>query len=117
MAESFLKSSRSFDEVISAMAQKTIQVRAVRGFVLAGNIIEPGKVVEVTLVQARELVAAHQAERINLNDPANKAASEALTTRGAPALVNQPTESQAAEQQKSHPVDPIPRRTPKPKAE
>lgn len=87
MAAGFLKASRSFDEVISNMSQKTVYVRAVRGFVLSGRAepVQPGEVVEVPLILARELVGARQAERFDPNDPANKPASQTLVTRSEPA--------------------------------
>ena len=83
MTAGFLKTSRSFDEVISNMSQKTVHVRALRGFVLTGRQepVKPGDIVEVSLLFARELVGANQAERFDPNDPANKPASQTLTTR------------------------------------
>lgn len=97
MAAGFLKSSRSFDEVISNMSQKTVHVRAVRGFVLGGreNPVQPGEVVEVPLLMARELVGARQAERFDPNDPANKPASQTLVTRGEPAASADPVKPRA----------------------
>lgn len=71
----YLKSAQSFGEVMKAMAAKKFWVKATRGFVMAGKVVQPGEVVEVDHIFGSGLIGAKQAERCAAPEPAQPAAS------------------------------------------